>query len=73
MKGEVAPRTAEDRAEWHRSRLAKQTRPERSRPSRRPTEDAQGSRTRAKIGIGGGVLAVLIAGGIVYYRRSLDR
>ncbi len=34
-------------------------------------EEAQGLTDAAKIGIGGGVLAVLVAGGIVYYRRSL--
>jgi energy-coupling factor transport system substrate-specific component len=34
-------------------------------------EDAKGLTGAAKIGIGGGVLAVLIAGGVAYYRRSL--
>jgi energy-coupling factor transport system substrate-specific component len=34
-------------------------------------EDAEGLTDAAKVGIGGGVLAVLIAGGVVYYRRSL--
>ncbi|HYH62788.1 MAG TPA: prenyltransferase/squalene oxidase repeat-containing protein, partial [Solirubrobacterales bacterium] len=33
--------------------------------------DAQGLTDAAKIGIGGGVLAVLVAGGVVYYRRAL--
>jgi energy-coupling factor transport system substrate-specific component len=34
-------------------------------------EDAQHLTNAAEIGIAGGVLAVLIAGGVVYYRRSL--
>jgi hypothetical protein len=34
-------------------------------------EDAEGLTDAAKIGIGGGVLAMLIAGGVVSYRRSL--
>jgi energy-coupling factor transport system substrate-specific component len=34
-------------------------------------EEAKGLTDAAKIGIAGGVLAVLIAGGVVYYRRSL--
>jgi energy-coupling factor transport system substrate-specific component len=34
-------------------------------------EDGSGLSDGAKAGIGGGVLAVLVAGGVVYYRRSL--
>ena len=34
-------------------------------------EEAQGLTDAAKIGIGGGVLAVLVAGGVFSYRRSL--
>jgi Squalene-hopene cyclase C-terminal domain/Prenyltransferase and squalene oxidase repeat len=33
--------------------------------------EAQGLTSAAKLGIGGGILAVLIAGGVVYYRRAL--
>ncbi len=34
-------------------------------------EEAEGLTDAAKLGIGGGVLAALIAGGVFYYRRSL--
>ena len=52
-------------------RPAKQTRPETVEGEQAGRRRTAGSRRSAKIGIGGGVLAVLIAGGVVYYRRSL--
>ena len=52
-------------------RLTGRTSPERSKPNRPPTKKLKALTDAAKIGIAGGVLAVLIAGGVVYYRRSL--